>query len=338
MARSDKAAATHPVTSFWRWWESDGAVAFRSAIERKDYGDLPAEMTGHVHAIDPGLTWELGAGTVAAHRLTVSAGGVAATRRSAERWRRAGPAADKTWEYASSKQADPGALSNSLEFGDHRIELDQVEFDLEVDDAARRVHVRSFHPAFREMPHDVRGQITFLLLDWLIGEDDVERWIGSVEFPDARPMGARPARELEAAVRQLADAREPDSWAIAQLTDRRGAAVVARFRTDVRWIDQPTYDVHHTVVLAYPKEANGMPKPGTTAALDELEDGLERAISGRGIVLAHETGAGVRTVHLYTDSEDQNATEAVRAAARVVRAKVNSESDPQWQAVRVYTG
>jgi hypothetical protein len=263
---------------------------------------------------------------------------VAAGRAAAERLRRAAPPADGTWEYASSKLADPAALSHILEFDGHRLQLDQTQLGIEVDENARRIHVRVFHPAFAGMSDNARGHISFLLLDWLVGEDNVARWIGAVEFPDTPPADARPAAELATVLRELADARKHDSWAIAELTDRSGASVVVRFRTDVRWIDHPTFDLHHTVVIRYPKEANGMPRPGTMEPLELLEDSLERAVEGRGVVIAYETGAGARTVHLYTDGDDQNVTEQVKAAVKSVRAKMRSDIDPQWQAVGMYTG
>jgi len=37
------------------------------------------------------------------------------------------------------------------------------------------------HPEFVQMQESQRQQFVFLVLDWALGEDDVERWVGGVE-------------------------------------------------------------------------------------------------------------------------------------------------------------
>ena len=52
----------------------------------------------------------------------------------------------------------------------------------------------------------MRTTATFLALDGALGEDGVERWMGSVEAAADAPAGARPIAELRAATDALAKA------------------------------------------------------------------------------------------------------------------------------------
>ena len=57
--------------------------------------------------------------------------------------------------------------------------------------------VRLWHPRFAEVDEQTRMQAAFLYLDHLLGEDDVERWIGAIELLDA-PADGRTPTELKA--------------------------------------------------------------------------------------------------------------------------------------------
>src|SRR6185437_7390187 len=86
------------------------------------------------------------------------------------------------------------------------------------------------HPGFADLPDAVRGQITFLALDWLLGEDAVESWIGAVAWT-ATP---------DADVRPPATGRDPS-----------GAPVVATLQVPLRSARWRQYDTHVAVVLPY---------------------------------------------------------------------------------------
>ena len=53
------------------------------------------------------------------------------------------------------------------------------------------------------------------------------------------------------------------------------------------------------------------------------------------MLLGHETPAGERRLHLYSDSEDQNVTERIgRWVTATARASLKVEADPAWRSVR----
>lgn len=332
--RKASSPATHPISDFWAWWADGG----RSI---SPHGVTPAhgELTRRVQAIHPELTWHFGPGESSEHRLTVSAEGVAGVRPAAERWRRAAPAEDSTWEYRSAQQADPDGLVHRLDIAGHQVELSETRFGVDIDHEGRRVHVGVFHPTFAAMPVEASRQVTFLVLDWTLGEDHVERWVGAIDSLTESSAATSSAQDLIAAVAELEAAREPDGWAVAEWTADGEVPGLAMFRTGVRWIDEPTLDLHHEIVAPYAAQDNGLPEPQALDRLRALEDELMGAIGNRGILVAHQTAAGRRTFHIYTDGEDQNVADALRAALPTSDdVTMTSTADPAWQAVRPFTG
>ncbi|MFC5178401.1 hypothetical protein [Nocardioides taihuensis] len=326
-------AAVHPVSAFWEWWAEEGHRTSPHGESRATH-----ELSRLVAAIHPGLTWHFGPGVVAEHRLTVSAGGVAEVRPSAERWFRAAPPADATWEFRPSQEATPDALAHTLEIAGHRLELAATVFSVVPDVEQLRVHVGVHHPAFGELPDDVPAQVSFLLLDQLLGEDDVERWLGHVEALTAAPEPAHSGEKLCQVVAAMAASLD-DHWAVAEWEDDDGTPGVACFRPGLRWLDHPTFDRYQVVTAPYPGRADGLPADeAALAQLQALGEELDQLLAGRGVVVAHESQRGVRTFHAYTDGEDQNADADLRDWASTRGASVDATPDPAWTRVRHFTG
>lgn len=325
-------STAHPIVAFWEWWSTEGR-----AIDPHQPSRAADELSRRVAAIHPDLTWHFGAGKTAEHRLTVSAGGVAHVRPSAERWLRSAPAPDETWEFRSSQEAEPDVLSRILSIAGREVDLSLTRFRVEPVEDGLRVHVGVYHPAFEQMPGDLRAQITYLVLDWILGEDDVERWLGHIEPLVAAATST--AEDLTAAVDSLAGSVEPDQWALAQWQDEDGLPGLASFRRGVRWIDHPMLDKHHLLARDFQSQDNGMPADSSMLdALREIESELEGALGSRGLLVGHQTHAGVRTFHVYADGEDQNVDSALRDFAAAHGLTLTSRPDPSWTEVRHLTG
>jgi hypothetical protein len=331
--RKESSPAAHPVSDFWTWWADSGR-----SISPHEVTPAHDVLTRRIQAIHPQLTWHFGPGESSEHRLTVSAGGVADVRPAAERWHRAAPAADSTWEYRPSQQADPDSMEHRLDIAGHQIDLSATTFDVDIDHDRRRVHVGVHHPAFAGMPVEASQQVTFLVLDWTLGEDEVERWVGGIDTLTDAPETTSSAEDLIGAVAELQAARDPESWAVAEWTADGGERGLAMFRTGIRWIDQPTLDLHHEIVAPYAAQDDGLPEPQALDRLRSLEDELVDAVGNRGILVAHQTATGRRIFHFYTDGEDQNAADSLRAALPPDGVTMTSTPDPAWHAVRAFTG
>lgn len=198
-----RAQQDEAIAAFWLWWAAEGrAEATRAFDEGHDGGhDLTAlaeRIGARVQAIAD-LAFETGAGRTARHVLVVTPAGDPDLRDVARRWLAAAPAADDAFEYADARQPvrDPGGLAIGLPDGT-KVDLASATVVAEVEDTT--VHVRVSHPAYAGLPDQAQAQITFLLLDALLGEGVVEQRIGGVEWAGTAGDGAMPLLDLPAIV------------------------------------------------------------------------------------------------------------------------------------------
>jgi Family of unknown function (DUF695) len=327
-------ASVHPITAFWEWWSSEGRD-----LDPSMRSPLTDELGALVEAIHDGLAWHLSAGTDSEHRLTVSGNGVPELRPVAARWLRAAPHADETWEYRASQDADPRALTNTLTIAGRTVELAATRFRIESRPDDVRIDLGVYNADFDDLPADAPLQVIFLVLDWLLGEDDVERWVAGVDRVDDASEATATADDVASAVAALRRERNLDEWTLAGWDDESGLQGIASFRRGLRWVDHPTLDAHHVIRVSYSAQRNGL--PADTSELERLrafESELETRLAVDAILVAHESLAGRRTFHVYTDSEDQNAGEQLTAWAASRGATVEASHDPAWREVRHFTG
>ncbi|SDU87627.1 Family of unknown function [Microlunatus sagamiharensis] len=324
-----------PTADFWAWWVSTGAGRAASAIRDGAFGDLPDEMSRRVHAIHTDLQWEFSAGSRSQHTLCVTSGGVPELRPLAQRWRRAAPAEDAVWQYEPARSRSADVASDRLELGGHTVELGLTTVTASFNEDRLLFDVVVHHPGFGALEDRERAQVAFLVLDWALGEDDVERWVGAVTTAVDRDPDAVDVARFVATVDAKAAQPLEETWVLLQGRRPDGAPVVATARRPLRWIDHPLLDQHDEVTLAYEPDPNGMPAGPALERLRAQEEALVAAAGPGAMLLAHETAAGERRLHLYSDSEDQNVTEQVgRWVAATAGASLRVEADPAWRAVR----
>lgn len=205
-ARQDAAIA-----DFWSWWSAEGHEQAAAVFDddARTSQDLNAFAKSVSRRIDPlGLAFETGPGRVARHVLVVTAAGDPDLRELAQRWFAAAPAPDDAFEYAAFRQPVANPAGTTLRFGDTEVDIASMTVVPQVD--GRQVHVAVSHPAFADAPDEVRGQVTFLFLDALLGEEAVESGIGAITWtgdpqPDGVPILGLPAL-VESARRGLPEA------------------------------------------------------------------------------------------------------------------------------------
>ena len=271
-------------------------------------------MTRRVEATHPDLAWELGSRNQAEHGLVVTAAGVPELRRLAERWYQQSPLVSAVWEYHPARQASPSALTAKLGFGDEKLDLAELVFDLRVDNDRDLIDSVVFHPAFAGMPSSAQRQVGFLALDWALGEDCVTRWIGAFSTTGTRPAIGVPVRGLIETVGALAARASEPRWALLR-GERDGADLMAMVARPAKWVDHPLLDIHIAVTLSMAHLATaGIPDAGALDRLRVLEDELTGKMGSRVMLVAHETTRGVRTLHVYADSDDPAVTRQVRDA------------------------
>jgi hypothetical protein len=323
-----------PIDDFWTWWASFGRAAAEGGIRGGGFGRFTGTMTERVKSMHPDLAWELSPGEQAEHALVVSAAGIPALRRLAERWYQHSQAVDGVWEYHPARQASPSSLTAVLELDGHRLKLEELRFDLHVDCDRNVVHTSVFHPLFAQMPAQARAQVGFLALDWALGEDGVTRWIGRFDTSDARPAAGVPADGLIETVEALAIRAGRPRWALLG-GERDGAVVLALLSSSAKWIDHPLLDQHIAVTLPFADQTpQGLPSPTSLDQLRELEDQITGRLSSDALLVAHETSRGIRMLHLYGDSDDPTlAGQARDAVSGWPGATVKTSLDAGWRAI-----
>jgi hypothetical protein len=335
-ATDDPAAA---IEAFWAWW-AVGRGRVEAAIQTGEYGNLGDELGALVAAIDPDLEWELSQGHVAAHLLCVTSAGVAERRTLAERWRAAAPEPDAVWEYASARMPDPRALTSVLTVPGAELALADLRFGVTVDEPRQVLDLVVHHPHFVALEESDQQSIAYLTLDWILGEDGVERWVGSVDVARSCPQPSVAAAALPEILDSLRSRHPEPTWSILRGAGPDGRPVMVLARRPLKAVEFPLYDLHGVIELDFADQTDvGLPGSLALSDLRSFEDGLLAEVPEElALLAAHETHAGTRRFHLFCDSQGTGAAaiDDVVARAGWPGARSRWERDPGWEAIRPF--
>lgn len=322
------------IAEFWRWWATAcGDVA--AAISAGTVRDFADELGRRVEAIRADLQWELASGVTSAHALVVTSGGQAALRATAARWLAAAPPADDTWSYRCVRAADPSSFDSTIELDGYKLELAHIRYGITVDKQRDQIDVVCYHPAFAGLPDNIQGQVTFLTLDWAVGENDVEIWLGEIGWTATPPANPTTPEGLRHAVTAVAS--DEGSWVLIEGQQRDGTPVIATAACPLRSARWPRFDLHVPIRLPYRRHNHGLlPVDESLTALRAFEDALSPAIATNGVLVAHETSGRLRTLHFYVDSQTNALAEIESHLTqwREGRASINPQLDPAFEHVR----
>lgn len=329
----DSGAAKEPdFAAFWQWWAgAQGRLA--QAITDRTVDRHVDEISRVVKAMHPKLAWELGNGKRARHMFVVTPEGDAELRPIAIRWAQSAPPADETWEFYPSKQA--GERGSALRINGLDVPLSEIRSVTSWDEDRERLSVRLWHPLLEGVPEGGRMQIAFLYLDDLIGEDQVERWLGTIDV-DSSAQAGKTDDELAAEFARRAEAATGDRWGLAQGTDQRGEPVIARYNAALKHIDQPFANQHLEVAVE-----RGLDNAGDQAVNDAIasaEEQLIAALEGEAIEVAHVTDRRRRVTHFVCEDGARPLAIAREWAGqhKAWGASAKLEYDPRWEFRRSY--
>jgi hypothetical protein len=316
-----------PPTDFWTWWAGtrDRVAA---AIEGGGFDKgLIDEVSKAVRGVDPRLAWEFAPGHAAKHALCITPEGNSEIRPIALRWLAGAPPADAAWEYHAARQAAPTLMV--LEVGGDRVPLEDMRAISSWDENRQRLDVRLWHGAFDRLPEPARLQAAFLFLDNLLGEDDVERWVGQIDMLEA-PSGGKTPGELKAEVARHAAEPAGATWVLGQMSGPDGQPMIVVADAALKRIDHPYADIHVAVRIRL--DDGGMPDDACAASLNAEEDRLVGLLGDAAVLAGRTTTPGERVIHFVAASRD-----AVRAAvdqwaadAPDWRVKVEFSDDVNW--------
>ncbi len=323
-----------PIAVFWQWWAEEGETLLTTATRAGDFDAYVTVMSQRVRAIARGLEWETRAGTTSEHTLCISSGGDASLRPVAERWYRASPPAGPRWEFVPARRAQPDMLESTISYRGKTFDLRRTRVHAAVTRAGDSLIVSVYNPGFTGQWDDEYG-LCVLLLEWLLGEDDVERWVKRIDCIVHDVVDSLPAVDLPARVAELAEGFPEPTQILMQGTLGSGEPILVRALRPLRRIDHPRFDLHTAVRITFDADDEGLPLPGPLQELRALESRLVQSVGIRGMLVVAETSKGVRTLHFYSDSEDQNGRDVFDTAARGQRSiSVKHSLDPAWKKVQ----
>ena len=197
--------------------------------------------------------------------------------------------------------------------------------------------------SLRDLRPEDRPAGMFLVLDHVLGEEDVERFVDEIEC--GRCAGAprsrrRCARRSSASPPCERSGRPRGSCGTAFLQgEQDGKPFVVTAYTSIRRIDHPLQSTHARieVTLVDPTEL-GFTTQAEADVQNALQDELETAVGDAGLVVARETGDGRRIVHFYIDPQS-DAPRAMRewCAGNTTRVStVAIEHEPDWASVKQF--
>ncbi len=326
--RKDKQPGDDPrpaVAEFWRWW-SEHRDEVLAAADTGRQEDVRALLGPAVAALDPDLVWDLSPGHTTKHLFVVSGSGSVDRQAIAERWRLAAPTDDPDVTYASSRPRHPDPATAVLYVDDFELPLAEATAATRVDSQRGRLDVVVHHPLFPLLAKEHRLEAAFRSLDLVLGEDEVERWLGEVEVAADPPLDPIALTMLPVVVDQL----RPGSagWAVLQGTSPQGD-VTATVRRPFSRIDRPLCDTHVALLL---------PGAATEEQVRGAGEAALAALGGDGphaVLVGYVITPRQSTVHLYVDGleVDPEAARPTLKAWSGGAARMLVSRDPAWREV-----
>jgi hypothetical protein len=180
--------------------------------------------------------------------------------------------------------------------------------------------------------------VAFVFLDSLLGEEDVERWVGEIDLLEAPTGGLTPA-ELKATIdRHKAESTGDETWVVRDVRKADGNVEIVSANAALKRIDHPFHDHHVTITVVM--GIDRMPTDTEAAVLNAEEDDLLGRLGDVAIFVGRATGTGSRTLHFVAE-DPERMRPAIDAWAAAIpdaiseglpqrRLKVNFDRDMDW--------
>jgi hypothetical protein len=331
--------ASARIDAFWSWW-STAAPRIAAAFDQDRASEIAQELSARIDAIDRRLAWETGPGLKGArHHLALSSEGDRELRVLVERWLARAPPPDAAWEFYPARQPNPRDRNFALQLdgAGRAIQFAEVRIAWETDSSREVAHVTLHHPEFARLTEEARTTATFILLDNVLGEDGVERWLGRIDSSTEPLPAGKPLAELADAIASLAKTATGERFVLLEGRTPKGRPTIAVANVAAKRLDHLLMEHHLEIVVPYEEASEeGMPSPENNVALNELEDELLDALGHDAVYLGHETGDGRRRVHLHAAGSGTAEARTREWASRhpELGIELDLRYDPGWDVLR----
>lgn len=166
--------------SFWNWFSSNEAALYSSGSPNDS---VLATVGEKIREVNPELTFELGSVVDGRRDFVISAGGTAAAFPSVEALYNSAPDLPR-WKWIKFRPRR--SPINDIHFRGKSVLAKNVRYILAKDD--QKIGIILFFDDYSDQEQNTYGQIGFLLLDEALGEYDVEKKVGFIDF---QPPGSK---------------------------------------------------------------------------------------------------------------------------------------------------
>lgn len=183
------------VEAFWIWY-AGVAERFYQTIEDKQCPSLAEEVSAKVDELLP-MAWVFGPGPDRkGHSFTLSGEGNLPKQILAAEWLKRAPEIPG-WTFHASRQAEEEVRDFSLQM--RELTFRPIEFWVtpEIDEEREVVDITVWHPLLGQAEKRMCETALFLFLDEIFGELGTGRWIGAIEYSQAKLATSMPINELK---------------------------------------------------------------------------------------------------------------------------------------------
>lgn len=290
------------IHTLWAWLgEHEEAVA----ANLLEPGPAPADLVQRLWAIHPDLSVTVGPGRTAPMHLAITGDGGVALRLLTGRIVARRHHALTHLEVVGARQRARVLAGQQVRLGGRVFRLDAFQAEARVDAAAEVLDVVVQHPGLRAAPPAAREAGLMLLLDTVLGEDDVRMWIRRAGLAEGPLTGnTLTAQALRQQVDRLKDVATRDQWALLERPPHDGQpAQVLLANRALKRLHHPRFGLRLqvTVVLADPGE-DGLLRPHERRTLDRLESDLDHAVGRDGVKTGVRTVDGQHRITWFVDA------------------------------------
>lgn len=334
-----KEAQLQAFERFWQWWRTarDGIEV---GLGQGSPESFESALTAQVESLHPGLTWEIAREEEGQFSLTLSGHGNFTLRKLTGAWAKSAPSPSQGWHFLPNRTGSFEAATETLQWEGIEISMEQLRLLIEVDDGCARAHLGAFHPAFAQLTDQSAKGALALALDSLLGEDEIERWIGRTELLAAPAPDSLTARELQLRIIKLADPERDPGYAAFEATLESGDPVVGIIETSMKRLDHLEHEWHLEVSILYLQtREDGIPVESEFRVGVDLENELIDALKpSQAIHFGRLMHSARRHMFFYVRDREwtQSALDAWIPLHPDRKVKFEWNEDPEWSRIREF--
>jgi hypothetical protein len=167
------------ISTFWRWF-SDNHHDVEALLDSDDTAELSLQINAQINLLSSQLAWEIGPGLVKPYMLVFPTAGDRERKMAVGRIMEKAPWIER-WEFHASRPTRP--FQPEIQLPDRGLSLRTSDWHFAVRPSATsdRFDLQIYDDKLASFDERTALSAAFILLDAVLGEDIVERWIGNMK-------------------------------------------------------------------------------------------------------------------------------------------------------------